>query len=44
MQSVMARSSAEAEYWAIAQGVCELIWIERLLRDLNIPRTDPMKL
>ena len=43
-QTVVARSSAEAEYRAIAQGVCELIWISRLLQDLFIPLEGPMKL
>lgn len=43
-QSVVARSSAEAEYRAIAQGTCELIWIQRLMKDLNMPVTGPMKL
>ena len=43
-QSIVAKSSAEVEYRAITQRLCELIWIERLLRDLNIPRTNPMKL
>ena len=43
-QSVVARSSAEAEYRAIAQGVCELIWIKRLLHDLFIPIQEPVKL
>ena len=43
-QSVVARSSAEAEYRAIAQGMCELIWLDRLLSDLNVPLEGPMKL
>ena len=38
-QSVVARSSAEAEFWAIAQGICEVIWLERLMEDLRIPLT-----
>ena len=29
-QSVVARSSAEAEYAAIALGICELLWLKRL--------------
>lgn len=41
---MVARSSAEAEYRAIAQGTCELIWIQRLMTDLNMPVTGPMKL
>ncbi|CAH1427920.1 unnamed protein product [Lactuca virosa] len=28
-QTVVARSSAEAEYRAISQGICELIWIKK---------------
>jgi len=30
-QSVVARSSAEAEFRALAHGICEGIWIKRLL-------------
>ena len=35
-QSVVARSSAEAEYRAMAHGVCELLWLQTFLRDLGI--------
>ncbi|CAL2255213.1 unnamed protein product [Prunus armeniaca] len=34
-QKVMSRSSAEAEYRGMAQGVCELLWLRRLWRDLG---------
>ncbi|KAK4254159.1 hypothetical protein QN277_020331 [Acacia crassicarpa] len=34
-QSVVARSSAEAEYRAVALGICEAIWIKRTLEDLK---------
>ncbi|KAK4277183.1 hypothetical protein QN277_015217 [Acacia crassicarpa] len=34
-QSVVARSSAEAEYRAVALGICEGIWIKRVLEDLR---------
>ena len=30
-QNVVARSSAEAEYRGMAQGVCELLWLRNLL-------------
>ncbi|XP_034212955.1 secreted RxLR effector protein 161-like [Prunus dulcis] len=30
-QKVVSRSSAEAEYRGMAQGICELLWIRRLL-------------
>ena len=30
-QKVVARSSAEVEYWGMAHGVCELLWIKQVL-------------
>ncbi|RVW98013.1 Retrovirus-related Pol polyprotein from transposon TNT 1-94 [Vitis vinifera] len=36
-QNVVAWSSAEAEYRALAQGTRELIWLQRLLVELKIP-------
>lgn len=35
-QNVVARSSAKAEFRAIAQGICEVVWIKRLLEYLKI--------
>ncbi|KAJ9561968.1 hypothetical protein OSB04_007128 [Centaurea solstitialis] len=43
-QKVVARSSAEAEYRGMVHGVCELIWIKRILRDLGIDHPDPLSL
>ncbi|KAH9735881.1 protein kinase domain-containing protein [Citrus sinensis] len=43
-QTVVARSSAEAEFRAIAQGMCEVIWLERLMQDLQITVCSPAKL
>ena len=43
-QAVVARSSAEAEFRAMSQGICELLWIKILLRDLKLESTDPMRL
>ncbi|KAL4562118.1 hypothetical protein LXL04_034312 [Taraxacum kok-saghyz] len=43
-QTVVSRSSAEAEYRAIAHGVCELMWIRRVLTELKIPYEEPMVL
>lgn len=41
----MTRRSAEAEYRAINEDACELIWINRLLvEDLSIPIQGPLKL
>nr|XP_019702109.1 uncharacterized protein LOC109504966 [Elaeis guineensis] len=33
-QSVVARSSTEAEYRAMALGICELLWLQKLLQKL----------
>ena len=35
-QNVVARSSAEVEFKAMAQGVCELSWMKIILGDLKI--------
>ncbi|KAL5567394.1 hypothetical protein UlMin_030558 [Ulmus minor] len=43
-QSVVARSSAEAEFRSMAQGICELIWIKLILTDLGVKLEGPMKL
>ena len=43
-QSVVARSSAEAEFRAIARGVYELLWLKIILEDLKIKWDGPMRL
>ena len=42
--NVVARSSAEAEFKSVALGICEVLWIRRLLEELKISSTLPMKL
>lgn len=42
-QSVVARSSAEVEFRSLAHGICEAMWIKRLLEDLKISVSFPMK-
>ena len=43
-QTVIAWSSAEAEYRAMAATACELIWLKSLLTDLGYINNDPMSL
>jgi hypothetical protein len=43
-QSVVARSSAEAEYRAMAQGVCELLWLRKLMKELRLFEKKPLAL
>ena len=40
-QSIVAQSSTEAEFRAIAQGICEVIWLERMMEDLGISLSQP---
>lgn len=35
-QHVVSRSSAESEYRALALGMCEGVWIQRLLKELRV--------
>ena len=41
---MVARSSAEAEYRAMAHDVCEVIWIKRLFEELNLKFNGPIQL
>ncbi|CAN1305751.1 Copia protein [Linum perenne] len=43
-QPVVARSSAEAEYRAVALGICEGIWLKRLLEELKVDNKNPIAL
>ncbi|KAK5794891.1 hypothetical protein PVK06_036141 [Gossypium arboreum] len=43
-QTVVARSSAEAEFRSMAQGICEMVWLKRIMEELRKPITSPMKL
>ena len=43
-KSVIARSSVEAEYRAMALVTCELIWLEQLLRELKFEEDTQMML
>ncbi|XP_038698025.1 uncharacterized mitochondrial protein AtMg00810-like [Tripterygium wilfordii] len=43
-QSTISRSSAEAEYRAMANTCSELVWISALLQDLNYIHTQPISL
>ncbi|XP_049936458.1 retrovirus-related Pol polyprotein from transposon RE1 isoform X4 [Nymphaea colorata] len=43
-QDVCSRSSAEAEYRAVATGVSELLWLKILLTDIGIEIEGPMRM
>jgi hypothetical protein len=43
-QNVVARSTAEAEFRAMAHGVCELLWLKILLMELGLFKEKPMLL
>ena len=40
-QNIVARSSTEAEYRAIASVTCELMWLRHLLHDFGIKQQEP---
>jgi hypothetical protein len=43
-QNVVAKSTAEAEFRAMAQGVCEVVWLKILLMELGLFTEKPMLL
>ncbi|TYK07542.1 Cysteine-rich RLK (receptor-like protein kinase) 8 [Cucumis melo var. makuwa] len=43
-QNVVSRSSAEAEYRAMSLGICEEIWLQKVLYDLHQECKTPLKL
>ena len=43
-QQVVSRSSAEAEYRGMSLGICELLWLRNLLKDLSVKPKAAMKL
>lgn len=43
-QKVVASSSAEAEFQGMTHGVCELLWVKNILKDLGFKYRKPMDL
>ena len=43
-QNVVSQSSAEAEYRGMAHGVCEILWLRKLLWSLCFKQKEAMKL
>jgi hypothetical protein len=41
-QNVVARSTAEAEYRAMAHGVCEVLWLKIILMELGLFQAGPL--
>ena len=41
---MVARSSAEAEFRALAHGICEAIWIKRVLDELRVQVITPIRI
>lgn len=41
---MVVHSSAEAEYKALAFGLCELIWLRRVLEEIGVIKRGPIKL
>src|SRR5207237_3011378 len=42
-QAVVSRSTAEAEYRALSQGLSEMLWVKNLLSELKLLRKGPLR-
>lgn len=42
-QNIVTKSSAEVEFWAFEQGICEELWLKKLLTKLQIDTKTPIK-
>lgn len=40
---MVAKSNAKAEFRSVAHGICEVLWIKRLLKELKVSNPLPMK-
>ena len=40
-QNVVSKSSSEAEYRAMAQTTCEIVWMRNLLGEIGFPQSNP---
>jgi len=43
-QNAVARSGAKVEFWAVAQGLCALLWLKIIFNDLQARCEEPMNL
>ncbi|KAL0410895.1 UNVERIFIED_CONTAM: Retrovirus-related Pol polyprotein from transposon RE1 [Sesamum latifolium] len=43
-QPIVARSSAEGEFRAMAHGICKLLWLKIIVDNIRVKREGPMKL
>ena len=43
-QSVVSRSTAEAEFRSMASGLCEVLWVKIMLKELRVLGNDPLRL
>ena len=40
---MIARSSAKVEFRSVAHGICEILWVKRILDELKVSSPSPIK-